>query len=152
MSDWIIIPDVHGRPFWRSAVLGHEEDLIVFLGDYVDPYDWEGILSSAAYEELQDIISFKKDHPDNVILLLGNHDLGYLDRDICSCRMDLIREKEIGDLLRENLDLFDIVHLEESESGNVLFSHAGISERWVRNNTGYLPGLRQGLHPGLGPG
>ena len=134
MSDWIIIPDVHGRSFWRSAVLGHEEDRIIFLGDYVDPYDWEGILPGDAYEELLDIIAFKKEHPDNVVLLLGNHDLGYLDKDICTCRMDQVREKQIGDMLRENLDLFDIVHVEDVEWGKVLFSHAGISERWVRNN------------------
>ena len=44
MSNWVIIPDVHGRKFWRSAVQGHEEDKIIFLGDYVDPYDWEEIL------------------------------------------------------------------------------------------------------------
>ena len=134
MSNWIIIPDVHGRTFWRSAVRGHEEEKIIFLGDYVDPYDWEGILPGEAYRELQDIIAFKKEHPDNVVLLLGNHDMGYLDRRICSCRMDFYRKTMIGDLLKENLDLFDIVHIEESENGSVLFSHAGISERWVENN------------------
>ena len=134
MSNWIIIPDVHGRKFWRSAVQGHEEDKIIFLGDYVDPYDWEEILASEAFKELQDIIAFKKEHPDNVVLLLGNHDMGYLDREICCCRMDFYREKQIGDLLRENLDLFNIVHVEESETGSVLFSHAGIAERWVKNN------------------
>ena len=47
--------------------------------------------------------------------------------------MDFYREKQIGDLFRENLELFDIVHLEESDSGSVLFSHAGIAERWVKN-------------------
>ncbi|MDO4214266.1 MAG: metallophosphoesterase [Bacteroidales bacterium] len=72
MSNWIIIPDVHGRKFWRAAVQGHEEDKIIFLGDYVDPYDWEGISASEAFKELQDIIAFKKEHPDNVVLLLGN--------------------------------------------------------------------------------
>ena len=105
MSNWIIIPDVHGRKFWRAAVQGHEEDKIIFLGDYVDPYDWEEILASEAFKELQDIIAFKKEHPDNVVLLLGNHDMGYLDREICCCRMDFYREKQIGDLFRENLDL-----------------------------------------------
>lgn len=129
MSNWIIIPDVHGRKFWRAAVQGHEEDKIIFLGDYVDPYDWEGISASEAFKELQDIIVFKKEHPDNVILLLGNHDMGYLDRAICCCRMDHSREKQIGNLFRENLNLFDVVHIEESECGRVLFSHAGIAER-----------------------
>lgn len=26
MEDWIVIPDVHGRDFWRSAVRGREEE------------------------------------------------------------------------------------------------------------------------------
>ena len=37
----IIIPDVHGRTFWRNAVEKYRnvKDVhIVFLGDYVDPY------------------------------------------------------------------------------------------------------------------
>lgn len=133
MLDWVVIPDVHGRRFWRSAVQGHQEDKIIFLGDYVDPYDGEGITAGEAFEELQDIIAFKKDHRDNVDLLLGNHDMGYLDREICRSRMDYSRERLIGDLLRENLDLFDIVHVEVSENGSVLFSHAGIADSWVEN-------------------
>ena len=131
MSKLIIIPDAHGRRFWRSAVHGHEDDKIIFLGDYVDPYGWEGILPGEAFKELQDIIAFKKEHPDNVVLLLGNHDLGYLDREICCCRMDLQREKQIGDLFRENLVLFDIVHVVDTGSCRALFSHAGIAERWA---------------------
>ena len=64
MTKWIIIPDVHGRPFWRTAVKGQEGEKIIFLGDYVDPYDWEGILPGEAFKELKDIIEFKKEHPD----------------------------------------------------------------------------------------
>ena len=33
-----IIPDVHGRPFWRDAVKDVAETPVVFLGDYLDPY------------------------------------------------------------------------------------------------------------------
>ena len=133
MSDWVIIPDVHGRSFWRDAVLGHEEDKIIFLGDYVDPYDWEGINPNDAYHGLLDIIEFKKAHPDNVVLLLGNHDLGYLDDTICNCRMDMDLHDRISRTLEENLDLFDIVHIEEVGGGKVLFSHAGIAENWIRH-------------------
>ena len=75
MSYWIIIPDVHGRRFWKDAVRGHEEEKIIFLGDYVDPYGWEGITPDVALEGLKEIIAFKKAHPGNVALLLGNQDL-----------------------------------------------------------------------------
>ena len=134
MSEIVIIPDVHGRRFWRSAVQGHEGGRIVFLGDYVDPYPQEGIDQKAAFQELLDIIALKRAKPSNVVLLLGNHDLGYLDSEICTCRMDWEREKEIRQTFLDNLDLFDLIHIECTSEGNILFSHAGISEQWVKKN------------------
>jgi len=78
-KNWIIIPDIHGRSFWKEAVKGHENDNIVFLGDHLDPYSFEGITPSQAQNSLEEIIEFKKAHMDNVVLLLGNHDLDYID-------------------------------------------------------------------------
>lgn len=74
----IIIPDIHGRSFWKHAVEGHETEKIIFLGDYVDPYADEGIDYWAGILSLRDVILFKKEHPENVVLLLGNHDLSYI--------------------------------------------------------------------------
>lgn len=74
----IIIPDIHGRTFWKYAVKGRETEEIVFLGDYVDPYtELEGIEPSKGLVALKEVIEFKKHHPENVTLLLGNHDLCY---------------------------------------------------------------------------
>ena len=135
MSKCIIIPDVHGRQFWRDAVLGNEGEKIIFLGDYVDPYGWEGITPEEAYKELRDIIAFKKEHPDNVVLLLGNHDLGYIDSSICICRRDASRADRIRRELEDNLELFNIVHIEDIEDSKVLFSHAGIAENWIKHHS-----------------
>lgn len=146
MSKWIIIPDVHGRQFWRSAVRGHEEEKIIFLGDYVDPYAWEEILPGEAFKGLRDIIAFKKEHPDNVVLLLGNHDLGYLDPSICTCRRDSYRAEKIRREFEDNLDLFDIVHIEDVDGGKVLFSHAGIAENWIKHRS-KLVGKMNGFRP-----
>lgn len=146
MSKWIIIPDVHGRQFWRSAVRGHEEEKIIFLGDYVDSYAWEEILPGEAFKELRDIIAFKEEHPDNVVLLLGNHDLGYLDPSICTCRRDSYRVEKIGREFEDNLDLFDIVHIEDVDGGKVLFSHAGIAENWIKHRS-KLVGKMNGFRP-----
>ena len=33
----LIIPDVHGRTFWESALKSGDYEKIVFLGDYTDP-------------------------------------------------------------------------------------------------------------------
>ena len=137
MKNCIIIPDVHGRRFWRKAIEGleapgHEEEKVVFLGDYVDPYPWEGILPGEAVKELEDIIAFKKRNPDRVVLLLGNHDMGYLDSYICSCRRDSIRAGRLKQLFEDNMDLFDMVHIDTDSDKKILFSHAGIGEGWVR--------------------
>ena len=147
MNKWIIIPDVHGRAFWRKAVEGlagqesepeniirewNEGDKVVFLGDYVDPYPWEGILPEEALKGLEEIIDLKRKNPDRVVLLLGNHDLGYLEPEICTCRRDSFRAGKLKRLFEDNLDLFDLVHIGTVSGRTVLFSHAGIAENWVR--------------------
>lgn len=133
-ESWIIIPDVHGRRFWRDAVNGHEEENIIFLGDYLDPYSREGISPLDASGELKDIIEFKKGHPENVVLLLGNHDLCYLDDSTSCSRHDYFGERRNRALLEDNIGLFDLVHEARTESGMVLFSHAGLCETWLRAN------------------
>lgn len=131
---WIVIPDVHGRKFWRDVVKGNEDERIIFLGDYLDPYSEEGITPEDAYNELLDILAFKKEHPDNVTLLLGNHDLGYLDSNICSFRQDKRNLKRNRKLLRDNLELFDIICEDSFGDQKILFSHAGIRTTWLVNN------------------
>ena len=37
MSNILIIPDIHGRTFWKECIKC-ECDEIIFLGDYLDPY------------------------------------------------------------------------------------------------------------------
>ena len=39
----LCIPDVHCRKFWRQAVISNigNVDKIIFLGDYLDPYQEE---------------------------------------------------------------------------------------------------------------
>ena len=131
----IVIPDVHGRPFWREAVKELDgQTKVVFLGDYVDPYRWEGILPEEALAGLEEIIDLKKKNPERVVLLLGNHDLGYLDPDINTCRRDSFRAMKLNRLFGENLDLFDLVHIDTISRKPVLFSHAGIAEDWVRRH------------------
>ena len=96
----IIIPDIHGRNFWKEAIKGHEDEEIVFLGDYVDPYSsLENVDTWNGLDSLSEVIDFKKAHPDNVTLLLGNHDLSYLSDHIVQCRHDDENHDEIRLLL-----------------------------------------------------
>lgn len=80
MRKVLLVPDVHGRTFWRKAIdLIAQYDQIIFWGDYLDPYAaQEGITMNDALHEFKAIIKFKCDNYDKVTLLLGNHDLHYL--------------------------------------------------------------------------
>lgn len=128
----LLIPDVHGRDFWREVK--DKDDKIIFLGDYVDPYSYEGFTREDAIQALSDIIELKKSKPDKVILLLGNHDFAYVTDlyDIRS-RYDYENAPKLQKLFRDNLDLFQMAHQEE----NIIFSHAGIHPEWLKE---YYPG------------
>ena len=90
-----IIPDIHGRVFWKKAVdSASKDDTIVFLGDNLDMY-WV------------DSIDFQKSNPERVVLLLGNHDCEYMySRNVCDCRSDRKNYDIIQSLFRDNWKLF----------------------------------------------
>lgn len=127
----IIIPDIHGRSFWKEAVKGREEEDIVFLGDYVDCYSYEGISQIQTLENLKEIISFKKSHSGNVTLLLGNHDISYLDGAFPVSRHDFERHAEIQHLLTENLHLFGLCAFRTVGGRQFLFSHSLLNIHWL---------------------
>ena len=73
-NEVLIIPDVHGRSFWKEPCESWEGD-IVFLGDYHDPYghsigepDTEESLSN-----LRELVEFAGKTSNNINFLLGNH-------------------------------------------------------------------------------
>lgn len=140
----IIIPDVHGRTFWHQAVSGHESEQIIFLGDYTDPYTYEGIEYWMGLRSLLEVIAFKRQHPQNVVLLLGNHDLSYLSSHLFRCRHDDENHEIIKQTLLDNLSLFDIVHEERIGQRRYLFSHAGILPDWLEEHSAVLGNIETG--------
>lgn len=147
----IIIPDVHGRDFWRASVqkaIKETDAKIIFLGDYTDPYTHEfcedgvftneniqswGELSKHVIETLEEIIELKKNYPDRVVLLLGNHDCGYMiGTHICSCRHERpVYAKIIDKLFMDNRQLFQLAHEETINGIHYIFSHAGINKNYA---------------------
>lgn len=131
----IIIPDIHGRTFWKAAVKGRENEEIIFLGDYLDPYPWENISEENVIDNFKEIIEFKKEHPDNVTLLLGNHDFGpYISSVMVGCRtlknVDICRN-----LFLANRTLFKIADYRTINGVNYTFSHSAILPEWVEEET-----------------
>ena len=122
----IVIGDVHGSTYWKKAVEDNPGYRIIFIGDYLDPY--ENIKDAQLVNNLKEIIQLKKDRPDDVILLLGNHDLHYFCPDIpgSSGRYNYRIEDEVKALFEDNLPLFTYAFQE----GKHLFTHAGVSHEW----------------------
>lgn len=129
MSKILIVPDVHGRAFWHRALeLVDQVDQIVFLGDYLDPYSHEEISFDLALKEFNKILEFKKEYPDLVTLLVGNHDMHYIIEDFMDCsRRNTDMLDQLYKLYNSNLDLFDLIHIED----DWLFSHAGVYKGWM---------------------
>lgn len=129
MSKILIVPDVHGRAFWHRALeLVDQVDQIVFLGDYLDPYSHEGISFDLALEEFNKILEFKKEYPDLITLLVGNHDMHYIIKDFMDCsRRNTDMLDQLHKLYNSNLDLFNLIHIED----DWLFSHAGVYKGWM---------------------
>ena len=130
MSKILIVPDVHGRTFWHKAEeMINDVDKVVFLGDYLDPYSEEGITFDQALEEFHKILKFKETYSDKVVLLLGNHDMHYLNLRFMDCsRLNRAMRSELHLLYQDNLDKFALIYNLENKW---LFSHAGIYQAWM---------------------
>lgn len=122
-----VIPDLHGMDVWKELVY-EQADLYIFLGDYCDSFT---IKNEDIVNNLLDIIEFKKQNLDKVVLLYGNHEFHYLylGDHLYSCsgiRPEIMHT--LHDILRTNKDLFQNAFQYEKH----IFTHAGIQDNWFR--------------------
>lgn len=124
----LINPDIHGRIFWKYSIEHKDEfDKIIFLGDYLDAYSPDLLINEE--DNFKEIIQFKKDNLDKVILLLGNHDCSYINSKILpSSRYNPFKAGIYHKLFNDNLDLFQLIYIYDK----YLFSHAGVYEEWLK--------------------
>ena len=128
MSKVVVIGDVHGRGIWKQ-IIAHESDadLFIFLGDYVSSHD--GISGQEQLDNLKEILAYKEEHPDKVILLRGNHDmqhLGYYWAECSGYFRDVGREMGKPELKERYLLDTQWIYIYK----DIVFSHAGVSKRW----------------------
>ena len=89
-------------------------------------------MSNHVLNNLKEIIEFKKQNLDRVVLLLGNHDCSYaISTNICDCRRDRINYKNIRELFKQNKDLFTLAHYLKIDDKEYVFSHAGLHREYA---------------------
>jgi len=131
----VVIPDIHGRSFWKDAVKGRENEDIVFLGDYMDPYDYEDIDYAQAIGNFKEIIEFANSH-NKVTLLLGNHDCPYISDSVrAGSRFDYMHAAEIAQVFKTYSRNFLMAFETQINGKQFIFSHAGISRKWLENHS-----------------
>jgi len=133
----LILPDIHGRTFWKDAIQKFPKEKypelnIVFLGDYVDPYDFEGITRKQAIENFKEIIETAK-NDNRIHLLIGNHDMHYWYDCEFKSRVDEnpMNFQIIKDLFLKNFTLFNIAYEETINDERYLYTHAGATKYWL---------------------
>jgi predicted MPP superfamily phosphohydrolase len=128
----VALGDTHGRDMWKTIVKIEEDfDKLVFIGDYFDTRD--DIDVSTQIQNFKEILEFKKENPDKVILLIGNHDFHYLKG--CGETYSGYQQyaaMDINEVLQPALTsgYLQICHVYDE----YIFSHAGLTQTWVDNN------------------
>jgi predicted phosphodiesterase len=136
MSKIIFIGDIHGLDSWKHIVETHPTaTTIVFEGDYLDSFNIDGFTQ---LQNLQDIVNFKKTSQQNVVLLVGNHDIhywpGFLYRGTTSGYQQIMSHQYIN-FFQENIEHFQMAFVTE----NYLCTHAGVSAQFL-HDYGYTEG------------
>ena len=134
----IIIPDVHGRDFWEPIVAKYKNDtdvLIIFLGDYLDPYtSIDGISEADAIFNFTKIIN-EASSANNIITLFGNHDLHYFPQLLYSgyaSRRIEWAKYEMSEIFSNNRDMFKVAYETHINDRKYLFTHAGVLPGWIK--------------------
>ena len=125
MRPAVVIGDIHGLDSWKWIVDSHPECKMVFLGDYLDPK--EQVPKVELLRNLEEIVALKRSRPEDVVLLLGHHDLHYFCEEApLGSRFNADMAEDASRLFRENYEVFQFAHQE----GRRLFTHAGVSQEW----------------------
>ena len=144
----LVVPDVHGRVFWKEPIKKFFDtiDRVIFLGDYLDPYEDEDGLADDIFENMMEIIELKQNNREKVVLLKGNHDQHYasgrFEELAGGTRMDQQNWNKYHQAFIDYKNLFKIAHIETINALPYVFTHAGLTLYWlkkVNDNIWQLP-------------
>jgi hypothetical protein len=149
----LVVGDIHGEDWWKAAVFGakalhdsfvqeggvghhnfrfiRENFHVVFVGDYVDSFS---VSTPDMLENLREIVHLAKSFPENVTLLLGNHDIQYIHTKYRCSGFRPEAYFDFRDIFEENKDIFKAAYLH----GDILITHAGLTQRMWNTCTKFL--------------
>ena len=143
----LIIPDIHGRDFWKIPFNDIVEkrasfDEIIFLGDYFDPYVYENI------DEVESIFNWHNmrkllrkvswSAPVKFTYLIGNHDFKYMNDDFMkNAGGDKTMKRtlnEVKGIFKDNILQFKLAYETVVNNKKILFTHAGVNKEWYERH------------------
>lgn len=125
------ISDIHGRNIWERIPIDLNirlEQRLVFLGDYFDNFHYT---NQQIMDNFLKILELKDRYPEQVILLLANHELHYLFEEY---KHEGYRESmsgEINKILYDRVKIGDIQYAYQYK--NYIWTHAGITNTWLND-------------------
>jgi len=129
----LFIGDIHGLSGWEKIALDGLTKYykVIFLGDYADSFF---VSELEIYENLKDIINFKKKYPQ-VTLLIGNHDYAYMYAKSRCSGYNFQMAYNYRELFKENWDLFDVAwgYTNLTTKKYTLATHAGLTKKYWEN-------------------
>lgn len=135
------IGDVHGTTHWKDIVQKYkqnDDDIVIFLGDYVDSFN---IPPAQCLENLSELFEYKCSTP-NVYMLIGNHDYHYMRHDMDRYSGYWLEwAKAYRSILLDNYHHLEIAVIVQSLNKKYIFSHAGVSDVFLKDNNITVEGL-----------
>jgi len=126
MSRILIVADSHGSP--APLLIAKKNiasfDKVIFLGDFFDHIDETFEVQKTNFIDTMD---FKKQNPQKVTILLGNHDANYILEDMYKWQEEYA--DQIQTLIKQHILDIDVTYIEDKW----IFSHAGVSKVWMKN-------------------
>ncbi|MCC8112442.1 MAG: metallophosphoesterase [Bacteroidales bacterium] len=152
----VVLGDIHGRKIWKEIIEKEKPDLVIFMGDYITTHDY--IEEKEQIANLDEILDYKEQNPDKVILLRGNHDVQHMGKirspqefiDEQMKKRGCDRDFDFNDVTRwsgyskwlekqmlERYDRFcrdsQWAYIHDIDGKPYIFSHAGISKDWLHD-------------------
>lgn len=133
----LVIGDIHGRTIWKDIIEKENPDRVIFLGDYVSTH--ENISAKQQLSNLEDILNYKEENSNKVILLRGNHDVQHFSYYWAECSgldKEVLNYMSEEDFKKRFLSFTQWIHVDKEL--RTIFSHAGISARWLQDVEKYI--------------